>query len=706
MNPISAFFVRNIVVVFFFYGLAFTAMGLALALASRRTSEFRFAQAIRPLAAFGILHGIHEWVEMFQKVATLTGGYTPTVPQEAVRLALLIASFLMLLAFGLLLLSPEATERRRVFLPILGMTGLWALSVLVAAVALRSPPDEIIALGDVLARYSLGVPAALLGTWALMAQQRTFHQHGMPQFGRDLVWCATALFLYGVIGQFFVRQTPLVPSTFINSTLFLQWFGIPVQLFRGVTAAILAFYMTRALNAFELESQRRLEEANQARLSAQAAALEAERRISREMERLNEELRLTAHELSLLLNLSNLLAAPIGLQLRLHSALEEIVRSLNFPDSGIILLGRQETRTLYVQASIGFSPTDDTQSEESAYVAALDLGEQCVLNATAKCLHADGTLIEFSLEAGLEEQECRRFPSPITMLGLPLSVRQQVIGSIVLGQTKVDPEKSLAFDEFRLILGIVRQLGLSIENARLYQEAQEREGMLAELLHQVVGAQEAERQRIARELHDATGQSLSAIALGLRGVESMLESDRPVAVEQVRELKSFSTNALGELRQIIADLRPSQLDDLGLVAALQWYAQEFERHYAIRTDFIMKGNRSRLPPEYETVLFRITQEALNNVAKHAHASQTSVKLEIYPAQACVTIQDNGRGFDPEKTLRHNRRAGWGLLGIQERALLLGGRYEIDSKPGSGTLIRVTVPLMAEAKDVQDQTTAG
>jgi hypothetical protein len=340
MNPISAFFVRNVVAVFFVYGLAFFSMGLALALATRRTSEFRFAQAIRPLALFGVLHGIHEWFEMFQKIGTLTSGYTPSTLHEVVRLAVLALSFLMLLLFGILLLSPEGIERRRAYVAVLGMAGLWGLSVLVVTVAFKPSPDETIALADVLARYSLGVPGALLGTWALMTQQRTFREHGMPQFGRDLVWCATALLLYGAVGQIFVRQTILVPSTVINSTLFLQWFGIPVQLFRGVMATILAFYMVRALNAFELESQRRLEEANQARLMAQTAALEAERRTSREMERLNQELRLTARELSLLLDLSNLLAVPMSLPDRLHNVLDKIVRSLNFPDAGMILLVR------------------------------------------------------------------------------------------------------------------------------------------------------------------------------------------------------------------------------------------------------------------------------------------------------------------------------------------------------------------------------
>jgi two-component system sensor histidine kinase DegS len=112
-----------------------------------------------------------------------------------------------------------------------------------------------------------------------------------------------------------------------------------------------------------------------------------------------------------------------------------------------------------------------------------------------------------------------------------------------------------------------------------------------------------------------------------------------------------------------------------------------------------------LSPEYETVLFRITQEALNNVAKHAGASCVSVKLEVSSAQACVTIEDNGHGFDIEKTLRNQRRTGWGLIGIQERALLLGGRSEIDSKPERGTRVRVSVPLTTEVGDVEDQTVA-
>ncbi len=706
MNPISAFFVRNIITVFFFYGLAFFVMGLALALASRQTSEFRFARAIRPLAAFGILHGIHEWLEMFQKIATLTSGYTPTVLQEAGRLAILGISFLMLLAFGILLLNPKKIQPWPGYLPILAMIGLWALGLFAVTIAFKPPPGQFVAIADALARYSLGIPGALLGTWALMAQQRTFREHGMPQFGRDLVWSAAALFLYGVIGQLFVRQTSLVPSTIINSTLFLQWFGIPVQLFRGVMAAVLTFYMVRALRAFELENQRRLEKANQAKLMAQARALEAERRISHEMERLNEELRLTTHELSLLLDLSNLLATPMSLQDRLYNVLEKIVHSLKFSDAGMILLTRPEAEGLHVQVSIRFSASTDDSGPQSPYVLALHLGQQSVTRAMAMCRHLDGQVIQFPLAEALQTRECQQYQSPTMMIGLPLTAQQRVIGSLVLAQSQAT-EKRLMFDELKLMVAIAQQLGLSIENARLYQEAQKREKMLGELLHQVVGAQEAERQRIARELHDATGQSLTAIALGLRGIETMLVHHSPAVVQQIREVKSFGINALGELRQIIADLRPPQLDDLGLVAALQWYIQTFENRYSIQTDFVVEGNQVRLPSEYEIVLFRITQEALTNIAKHANASHAAVKFQIYPEQICLTIKDDGCGFNPAQVWPgEGTHPGWGLLGIRERALLLGGQYEIHSAPGRGTHIRVSIPLIGERKDVEDKAVTG
>jgi signal transduction histidine kinase len=372
----------------------------------------------------------------------------------------------------------------------------------------------------------------------------------------------------------------------------------------------------------------------------------------------------------------------------------------------MILLAGRETDPPYVKVSFGFGGSNGTDTEEKRYNLARSLGEQCAAKNIALCRHLDGTVIEFPLAEALPKQQCRHYHSPTLMLGLPLTAQQQVIGSLVLVQPDLR-EQYLGYDEFKLMVAIAQQLGLSIENARLYQEAQKREKMLADLLHQVVGAQETERQRIARELHDATGQSLTAIALGLRGVEKMLAKNAPAVAKQISELKSFGTNALGELRQIISDLRPSQLDDLGLVAALQWYIQEFEKRRSIKVDFIDEGDQVRLLSEYETVLFRITQEALTNIAKHADASHVIVKLKTSPSQICVSIRDNGRGFDLQEVLgEEGELTGWGLRGISERAALLGGDYEIDSAPGQGTFIRVSIPLVMERKDAKDTAVAG
>ncbi len=699
MNPISAFFVRNIVLVYFFYGLAFFALGLALTLASRRQSGFRFVEAILPLAAFGVLHGAHEWIEMFQKIAVLTNGYIPSLTAELVRTLILALSFVVLLSFGMILLSPQRPTGLQVAAPLAVMVAVWLAASAMAAWMLHTPPRESIAQADVLARYSLGIPGALLGTWALMRQQRTFREHGMPQFGRDLVWAATALALYGIVGQVFVRQTALVPSDVLNSTAFLRWFGVPVQLFRAVMAIAMAFFVARALSAFEVESQRRLAEAVQARAAAQEAQLAAERHNRQAMEQLNEELRFTARERALLLELANLLVAPLALSDRLRAALEQLVANIRFSNCGLILLRDRSQDRTQTAAQVGFGEA----APAGLFPQAVSLGEHSIRSSQMLCQHSDGAIIALQVESQ-DKDECQSHPSPMVLLSLPLAVRDQVIGSLVLGRGEA--REPLPMAELQLVSAAAQQLGLSLENARLYEEAQAREGLLGRLLRQVVGAQEAERQRIARELHDATGQSLAAISLGLRGVETVLARDGSPAVAPVQELGSYSAQALGELRQIIADLRPSHLDDLGLVPALRWYLQKYSERRGIRTRLLTSGDALRLPAEYETVLFRITQEALTNIAKHAEATQTTVTVSLGEPDIHLTIEDDGRGFDPS-TLRQSAAlqsatlpGGWGLVGMQERAGLLGGRVVIDSQPDQGTRIHVFIPYPTERQDAR------
>jgi signal transduction histidine kinase len=692
MNPISAFLVQHLIFVYFLYGLAFFVMGLALLLVRRRNPSFPLAVALGPLTVFALLHGIHEWYEMFQLIETQIHGAPSPLWAEGVRLALLVLSFGALVLFGT---TPGANIRGPWphHLPLGALLALWLLGGVAVYWVQQPAPADLLALLDVLARYCLGLPGALLGAWVLMQQQHTLREQNLGEFGRDLVWCAAALLLYGLVGQLFVRPTALPPSTVLNSVTFLAWFGVPVQLFRALLAGGCTLFLIKALRVFDVESQRRLEEANQSRLAAQSQVLAAERRSVAEISRLNDELRLSTRELSLLLELSNILVTPQALAARLTTILERIVDNLHFTDAGLIVLVDHKVDAMANTAQTGF--LDLTDDGRSRYSLTLALGRRSIAEGRALCAHADSQVLEIQVEVDLLKQACAQYLSPTLYIALPIYAQQQVIGSLALARTKGSTQR-LTNDELRLITGIVQQLGLSLENARLYQEAQLREKMLSELLDQVVGAQEAERQRIARELHDATGQSLTAIALGLRGIEGLTAAGKAVPAQQIHEIVTFATGALGELRQLIADLRPSQLDDLGLVAALQWYAQEYERRHGQSVAFAVNGQPARLSAEYETVIFRIAQEALTNIAKHARATQVTVTVAYQPGRIAVTVADNGRGFDPATlTARNGQRPGWGLLGIRERALLLGGSCDIHSAPGAGCCIRVEIPLLLE-----------
>jgi signal transduction histidine kinase len=243
-----------------------------------------------------------------------------------------------------------------------------------------------------------------------------------------------------------------------------------------------------------------------------------------------------------------------------------------------------------------------------------------------------------------------------------------------------------------------------IQTEMLNVELKEREEMLAELLHKVVSAQEGERRRIARELHDGAGQMLTGIGLRLAAAKESARSDPELAVSQITELKELNAQALQELRLIIYDLRPSVLDDLGLVPALKAQVRDFESRTGVNSEFIVKGRKRRIRPDLETIIFRIGQESLTNIAKHAEADNVHVELVIKPTSMTLIINDDGKGFDPEKVLRRNpaQRSAWGLLGIQERVALVGGICSIDSEPGKGTTIKAAIPLAAEENlDVTD-----
>jgi signal transduction histidine kinase len=231
------------------------------------------------------------------------------------------------------------------------------------------------------------------------------------------------------------------------------------------------------------------------------------------------------------------------------------------------------------------------------------------------------------------------------------------------------------------------------ENARLYQELQEKEAARTQLLQQIIAAQEEDRKRLSRGLHDDFSQSLTALTMTLQSaLQTIPPGDSPLR-QQLEQLQMLTVDTLGEASRWIQDLRPRLLDDMGLVPAIRSYAESRLEASGTAVDVQARGLEQRLPPEIETTLFRVIQEAVSNIAKHSHARHARIGIELYESgQVVARVEDDGVGFVPGKYLHATEGLrGVGLLSMRERVALLSGTLMIESTPGRGTLVRVEVP---------------
>ena len=227
----------------------------------------------------------------------------------------------------------------------------------------------------------------------------------------------------------------------------------------------------------------------------------------------------------------------------------------------------------------------------------------------------------------------------------------------------------------------------------LVTQLEERNRQLHALSGQAIHAQEEERKRIARSLHDETGQALSMLIINLERLENNPPEDTVDFHASLSSLRELAVNTLGELRKTIYGPRPTVLDDLGLVPAIRWYARSNLEEAGIRVEVVAPEESLSLSPELKTTLFRIAKEAINNVIRHSEATSAKITLLEKEATICLEIEDDGHGFDVNQasedafTLQH-----WGLIGIRERAELIEGEVLVDSKPGYGTQLQVIMPL--------------
>jgi signal transduction histidine kinase len=214
--------------------------------------------------------------------------------------------------------------------------------------------------------------------------------------------------------------------------------------------------------------------------------------------------------------------------------------------------------------------------------------------------------------------------------------------------------------------------------------------MRRELLRHIVIAQEDERARISRELHDETAQILTAFSLELATLRTMKRKST-TEIQILERLLNLSRQMSQGLYRLVHDLRPAQLDDLGLAPALQHLLDDSRRRMQLEVSLEVTGTRQRLDPLMEIVIFRVAQESLTNIKRHADTHTAEMVLAYSPAQITPQVRDQGSGFDPHQELRPPH--GWGLAGMRERAESVGGRLDIRSAPGQGTVIELVIPLL-------------
>jgi len=476
-----------IVPIYFIYGLAFFSMGLLVAIEGGRASDVRLRRALPPLAAFGLIHAAHEWIGMYLLLdRPLTAAEHSII--LAIQLATLAFSFISLAAFGSFLLADTEVTRRLLLLIPIGLAGIWVFGLYTFRGQYTG--ETLWDTANTWTRYTLAMPAAVLTAIGLIVQQRAFRRSGLIRFGQDALWAAIAFAWYGLFGQIFSEQSPLLLSQYINEDEFQRIFGFPVQLFRAAMAVAAALFVIRFLRAFQVETDRKIAELQAARL----------------------------------------------------------------------------------------------------------------------------------------------------------------------------------------------------------EESRQRETMRAELFRRVVAAQEAERQRIARDLHDETGQSLTAIGMGLRGLSGKIGQRNKDAVATLHKLETLTADSLQELQRLMTDLRPSHLDDLGLSAALRWYAARIQEHSSLSVRVDIHGEECELDDAMKITIFRIIQESLNNVIKHAQATHVNIHLHFEEKRVRINIFDNGIGFDRDEVRqRRTSRPSLGLAGMEERAALLGGTVTVQSRLGYGTEIEALIP---------------
>jgi signal transduction histidine kinase len=288
-------------------------------------------------------------------------------------------------------------------------------------------------------------------------------------------------------------------------------------------------------------------------------------------------------------------------------------------------------------------------------------------------------------------------------VSIPLQAKGNVLG--VLNVFSYSPHR-FTEDDMKLFQAVADLVGVAIEQADLYARLRQDKERYRGMAQYVLAAQEEERKRIARELHDETSQALSALAFNQQAIMEMADASGSLSdafKNQLKRTQSLVVQINTEINKVIYDLRPTLLDTLGLVAAIRQYAEDILEPLGIKSAVRCKGDSQPLLPEVETGLFRVAQGIIGNIAKHSKASAALVTICYSDDGITMSIEDDGRGFDVSKlAVADSSGRGSRLLGMKERVKLMGASYSVESQEGRGTSVTVKIPLAWSDEDAEDK----
>lgn len=386
-------------------------------------------------------------------------------------------------------------------------------------------------------------------------------------------------------------------------------------------------------------------------------------------------------------------------------ALYELLRSVSTTDEDIIYIFVLDTsgEVLVHSFEEGF-PLDlldknQVREDEPYNVQALRSNDVIIQDVAVPVLGGKAGVIRLGMSEASISTEVNKHISVISawvlmVIMLALSVAYAWTSFLTKPISQLaEAVRAIGRGDFRWIAPVwakdeIGSLGSSFNE--MSQELILKDQMREQLLSRLINAQEDERKRISRELHDETSQSLTSLKVGLRLVEE--STDTTQIRKKLTELRALAAQTLENVHQLAVDLRPSLLDDLGLIAAIQRYTEEYATKMNINVDSHINDFREqRLAPEIELTVYRIFQEVLTNIAKHAEAKNISVVLTYHDSSLAVIIEDDGKGFDVNAVRSSTDGKGLGLFGMYERASLVRGDLTIESQPGAGTTVFLDVP---------------